>query len=114
MIRYMLVALLAGLVGGIFIGSKEVVRPRLPEWTAAQICQAATEVVKVQLPARYYYQLKYDSPEVRYDLTWTDDSSVIAIERLIGREFTPFAEQKTPEFTACVNSKPLVVIEAPH
>lgn len=73
---------------------------------AATICnKPETEITRVLTPQRHYYEAKYEIEGLRYDLTWEEGGTAIAVEKLKGRDFDVWAEQKSSDFDFCIETK---------
>ena len=83
---------------------------------AVGICQdARTTVTEYRSPTQHYFTALFDTPGLRYDLTWQASGTSIAVEKLEnGATFTPWAEQLGPDFAQCVAGKPVTLKEMNH
>ena len=107
-------------VGGIFAGEQAEPVDRIgiagtgpDQVTALDICERPeTEVFLVTgIGGGQRYEAKYETPEVRYDMTWQPDGAVVAVEELRGAAFEVRPEQIGPDFQACIDGKNVIPIE---
>lgn len=86
-----------------------------PGDVALSLCKKPeTEITKTVVPTGNYYQARYQTSDVRYDLTWQENGDSIAVERSRSRDFDIWAEQMTPEFLSCIGNHPVTVKEGTH
>lgn len=79
---------------------------------AVQIaCRPGLVVTEHVVPTGNFFVATYDSPGLRYDFTWQENGTAIAVEETKGRDFKPWAEQMTPEFLACINQHSVTIRE---
>ena len=64
-----------------------------------------TQITYVTTAFGGYYEATYDSPTIRYDLTWQRDGTTVAVESLQGGQGKLWAEQIGPDFWNCVASR---------
>lgn len=99
-------------------GAGEKINPQSPAErdAAVGICQdARTAITEYRSPTQHYFTALFDTPGLRYDLTWQAGGTSIAVEKLEnGATFTPWAEQLGPAFAQCVASKPIALKEMTH
>lgn len=71
-----------------------------------EICRKTETTIRlVQTENGPQFQAKYDTQDIRYDLTWQPSGTVVAVEQLSGGFFVPSVQQLTPEFQKCVDDK---------
>ena len=103
--------LLGGLIG---IADRTDVADKLnpasptSEERSLAVCKKVGFVTRVTSLTETWFEAKHEEPGLRYDLTWRDSSTAIAVEETKGRDFAAWAEQRTPAFDDCVASKPVV------
>ncbi len=85
------------------------------ELVAVAVCRHSDLVVtKVIVPSGNYFTARWEEPGLRYDLTWQEGGTSIAVERSQGQEFDPWSEQMTPEFQSCIAGHQVTIKEGTH
>jgi len=102
------VALLVGISGG----SDEQPRAGSPSGISIEdICDKPETLIRlVNTENGPQFQARYETSDIRYDLTWQPDGNVVAVEQLDGAVFVASVQQATPGFWACVERKGYEVI----
>ena len=106
--------LLALVLNGLFLVSHDaprittdpIAKAPMQRDVAVGICQdTKTQITYVTTAQGGYYEASYDTPEIRYDLTWQRDGTTVAVEKLQGSQASLWAEQIGADFWNCVATR---------